>query len=247
MIYNYLEGHTAELIRSLIREEIKSKSSFIFIPIRDIPSGEIQSIDNLFYYSKGENKYLMFAYLKKYNINEYGSPRYHTCICETREFYTGFVFASHMPVEILNTEDHEYYTLYLPLCKNCRRKLITFAWRLNNGNASWEEFLLNKAANGELADDRKRADGYSVYWEQISYAYRNLHKFKCEKCQVDLSRHDNQYYLEVHHKDHNKMNNAKENLECLCVECHARADAGHVRNYSFGSNRLKLLAYRNRI
>jgi hypothetical protein len=246
MIYNYLEGHTAKLIQSLFREEIKTKSSFIFEPVRDINSHEIQSIDNLFYYFKGGNKYLMFAYLKNYNINKYGSPKYHTCICETREIYSGFVFASHMPVEIQNTEDYKYHNLYLPLCNNCRIILMTFAWELNNGNVSWEEFLLMKAGNGELADDHQRANGYSVYWKQISYAYRNLHKFKCEKCGVDLSRHDYQYYLEVHHKDHNKMNNAKENLQCLCVKCHSRVDAAHERNYSFGTNLLKLHAFRNR-
>lgn len=51
-------------------------------------------------------------------------------------------------------------------------------------------------------------------------AYRNIYKeihkdIKCELC-------GSTKYLCIHHLDHNRHNNALENLQCLCKSCHQK-------------------------
>lgn len=63
------------------------------------------------------------------------------------------------------------------------------------------------------------ADEYTVNWENISRGYRESANWRCEQCHVSLR--DKREYLHVHHKDGNKNNNIRENLQALCIACHA--------------------------
>ncbi len=63
------------------------------------------------------------------------------------------------------------------------------------------------------------ADEYTANWENISRRYREITNWRCEKCHVSL--HDKREYLHVHHKDGNKNNNGRDNLQALCIDCHA--------------------------
>ena len=44
--------------------------------------------------------------------------------------------------------------------------------------------------------------------------------------------------MHTHHKNGNKLINRKENLECLCVLCHANTDENHKQN--FDKNRMQI-------
>lgn len=63
------------------------------------------------------------------------------------------------------------------------------------------------------------ADDYTVNWDSISRRYRESKHWRCEKCHVSL--HENREFLHVHHRDGNKNNNYSENLQALCIACHA--------------------------
>ena len=52
---------------------------------------------------------------------------------------------------------------------------------------------------------------------------------KCNRCGID-SWLDQPISLELEHKDGNNRNNARENLECLCPNCHSLTDTWRGRN-----------------
>lgn len=67
-----------------------------------------------------------------------------------------------------------------------------------------------------------------------------MEEWTCSKCGILLNSKENHYYLEVHHKDRDKMNNNSENLESLCVLCHADE---HQKNFSIGLNKVKVIDF----
>src|SRR5690606_35659200 len=60
-------------------------------------------------------------------------------------------------------------------------------------------------------------DGSYTY-ETIRHEIRTSRKF-CERCNHDLEN-ATRYMWVVHHKDHDRFNNAECNLELLCKRCH---------------------------
>ena len=53
--------------------------------------------------------------------------------------------------------------------------------------------------------------------------------YKCNKCMLTTWL-DAPISLELDHKDGNKKNNKRENLECLCPNCHAQTPTWRGRN-----------------
>ena len=53
--------------------------------------------------------------------------------------------------------------------------------------------------------------------------------YKCLKCENSMWL-DIQILLEIHHKDGNKYNNKRENLEGICPNCHCQTDNWKFRN-----------------
>lgn len=60
---------------------------------------------------------------------------------------------------------------------------------------------------------------------------------KCNKCNIDewLNK---PIILELEHKDGNHHNNKRENLECLCPNCHSQTDTWRGRNQKRKQNRI---------
>ncbi len=53
---------------------------------------------------------------------------------------------------------------------------------------------------------------YNAEFKMMAKRLREIHP-QCEQC-------GNDNYLMVHHKDKDKLNNAEDNLEVLCFDCH---------------------------
>ncbi|MCR8666221.1 HNH endonuclease [Aestuariibaculum sp. M13] len=231
MLYDFYNGKAASYLKKITKSAIKKTSKYRFEPITNIVYGNIKKMDKRFFYSEGEDTYLMFAYKNRYSTVQYGLPRYHVCQCKTREEYSGYIYSNAMPVEIYCKDQKK--TLEdkksLPLCANCvsasQRALYAF---LAKGKP-WFEYVLEYAnSDNEMAKKTKR-DGYVKMWKQISEAYRERTGFHCESCRLNLR--EEKYYLEVHHGDYNKTNNAIENLSALCVLCHATVDETHLSKF----------------
>jgi 5-methylcytosine-specific restriction endonuclease McrA len=58
-----------------------------------------------------------------------------------------------------------------------------------------------------------------VGYHGLSWRARKHLKANCEACGSD-------YMLAAHHRDHNRENNTPENIQTLCVKCHARLHHG---------------------
>jgi 5-methylcytosine-specific restriction endonuclease McrA len=72
---------------------------------------------------------------------------------------------------------------------------------------------------------------YTRDWATVSRKYKDSRGWRCEGCGVYCggSKGDRRL-LHVHHRDLNPQNNARSNLDALCVVCHSeRAGAGHRR------------------
>lgn len=79
--------------------------------------------------------------------------------------------------------------------------------------------------------DTAPLDTYSDDFETISRTVRNDSGWHCRRCGVDLSAREKQKWLHTHHKNGEKHDNRKENLEALCIGCHAKEpNHGHIKN-----------------
>ncbi|MEI6336095.1 MAG: DUF413 domain-containing protein [Methylococcaceae bacterium] len=66
--------------------------------------------------------------------------------------------------------------------------------------------------------------GYSPNWKTFSRLTRIERGWKCDRCKINLS--DYGELLHIHHKNRIRNDNKGNNLETLCILCHAQCD-GH--------------------
>lgn len=116
----------------------------------------------------------------------------------------------------------------LYVCKNCLNKLnykgygrTTYKQKLEiYNNFNWQEFFAQYNSNISTLPPNVGQDkqGYSKDWDKISQNFRLYKNWRCEQCQVDLSKHP--HLLDVHHVNGVKQDNAYYNLKALCKLCH---------------------------
>ena len=73
---------------------------------------------------------------------------------------------------------------------------------------------------------------YDREYQRKSKQLKQLNNYKCSACDIDLnSSLSHRRLLHCHHKDGNDRNQAKRNLQLLCVDCHAKI--GNNKNPGF--------------
>ena len=98
--------------------------------------------------------------------------------------------------------------------------------------------ILKEARDATDSNEEVDIFGYTKNWEMISKAYRELHNYTCERCGLHIENSFDQQYIHVHHRNGNKADNQRENLECLCLRCHASVDKNHQARLTTGANKI---------
>lgn len=193
------------------------------------------------------SKQKIFLYKRNYHLRSYGKPRFHIRKCQTLQ---SFIDSGTFKIEYMqgNTEEVHVYDMDdnnkdktikdLPLCKNCLRMAIE-----GYDNMTTSDFVeilkeANEASENDILDNEVDIFGYTKNWEQISKAYRETHNYTCERCGLHIDNPFEQYYIHVHHRNGNKVDNRTRNLECLCVRCHANVDTNHQMRLMTGANKI---------
>jgi hypothetical protein len=129
--------------------------------------------------------------------------------------------------------------IYLPKsCANCQETYTPtgpnsrFCSRTCKSKDSWQKERKRREDSGITMqsqggnygrtgkDHWAYRNGIGVFKKQLSPQIRLEVKF-CERCALDLSNAKNGFWV-VHHRDHNRSNNERDNLELLCKRCHQR-------------------------
>lgn len=70
---------------------------------------------------------------------------------------------------------------------------------------------------------------YTSDWHDVSWDYRRRQSWRCEICKKDYR--NNKRDLHTHHRNMQKGDNSKSNLQALCKDCHAKQHLGNPPFY----------------
>ena len=208
------EKRQLEFIERGTRLESVQEMTFSHEEIRELPNG-------ITVYEKNASSSFLFWYKNRPNPR-YGLPKYHVLKCRTMKSYGGFVAANSMPVSI--TLRNGTTSESLNLCKNCQSLVFKqgFFKTYLGKDKQWHDVVLTLVE--KLPPDQQvfSSDGYLSNWSQVSEAYRQSVDWCCENpvCRVDLSDPAHRKYLHTHHLRGTKRN-SRQDLEALCLLCHA--------------------------
>lgn len=226
---------------SLLDEESIRKLGTEGIDIDDFSQIKIEADRTLSF--KGKRVIVYIRDVKE--ISEQQSlPKYHLGYCTTLETMTQanrfnrYVIANRedgiFTINYINQTFRQDTNTRLNVCKNC---LDLLAWE--NYKKNLLQQIKNKIVeNFSLVDfftqypkdlisilptytvDTAPINDYSDDWGMISEGIKHERGYKCESCNLGLTG-TNRKYLHAHHKDGQKSNNSKHNIDLLCIYCHA--------------------------
>ncbi len=148
-----------------------------------------------------------------------------------------------------------------PKCRNPHEKSGIYCSRKCANSRVWsEQDKIRKSISAKSSDkvkaaNRNRSENskkkHQDTWNQkiLNASWKDLNSkkkrvlleqdFKCNRCGLN-SWLDQKLTLELEHKDGNSQNNDRENLECLCPNCHSLTETWRGRQ----SNRYKKISER---
>lgn len=212
---------------------------------KEFKAGNIRFEADGIFIDKNSREHQVYIFISEPWITKYGSyPKFHVRECQTiSSFLADGRFKNRYHVSSARVNDltdistgEIFKDEKLELCGYCKNMIDEEIYTTYD----FAELYVNSSANTDVRVDN---DGYVKDWKLISRNYRLSIKYKCESCGLESRSSVHRYYWEVDHKDGNKLNNETSNLECLCVRCHSQKDEIHIRNYSKGSNKVKVDAF----
>lgn len=215
------------------------------VSLREIQDGTLEiGLDGIFTTDDLGVRRQVFLYKREYYLKTADRPRFHVCKCRTIErFMEGddiptYRKANTTKVKVLNRNTgRDVWVSHLPLCKNCAYILGNYAYY---DSFAFVEVLKSAAPAEEEPKQQSYeidAHGYTRDWNEVSRRFREERNYTCEKCGVQVSRFETEY-MHVHHRNGDKANNRRSNLQCLCIKCHSEVDPTHVHNFSTRSKQI---------
>lgn len=127
----------------------------------------------------------------------------------------------------------------LNVCQNCLLKINYKGFNQSYSKKSKDEavelfdveeffrtYIVSLFTDNAVPIAQAQSNKYPSNWKSISKEARKFAGWQCSKCLIDLSHHHHHQFLDVHHIDRQKFNNASSNLSVLCIACHA-LEPGH--------------------
>lgn len=176
-----------------------------------------------------------YMYIKVADVEQYDFPKFHISNCQTitqqqrQNMFHGHYYWSNS--NIVDVQQRGTTTIHkdviLNLCGNCRNAARITDYKNTQGFFD----LLDIQDNGPINDAELDMFGYVKDWQQISKKFRIENEFTCDNCTIKIENKFDQRYIQVHHRNGNKLNNKRENLQCLCTLCHSNIDERHTINF----------------
>lgn len=198
-----------------------------------VREGKIKFSEDGIYLTHEGKEWKGYMYMPTYYVEKYNSfPRFHLTRCDTIEklFSGGFgslyKWSNNELNDIIDKDTNEIHKdQKLQLCSYCQEAII--------GITDTEDFFktLETEETQEILDVQVDIFGYTLDWEKISRAYRKEKDYTCERCGIKIETSYDKRFIHTHHKNGNKLINRKDNLECLCILCHANTDERHEQNF----------------
>lgn len=192
-----------------------------------------------------------YMYHKFPNIALYGLPKFHITECstiiqqkESGRFDNNYFWQNTNTVTLTDRSNQEVHLdVSLALCNNCRTQSRVL---YRNTEQFFETIgVMMEDSEMEIEVDIMGYPIRPINWTEVSKAYREMKNYTCENanCGIVISESTDKRFIHVHHKDGNKINCAIENLECLCVCCHAHKDEQHLENFQKARMQIELKAF----
>ena len=209
---------------------------------KEFKAGNIRFESDGIYIDSDKGEHQVYIFISEPYLTRYDSwPKFHVRECTTiTRFIAEGKFNKRYHVSNSKTNDltdidtkEVYEDQELSLCGYCSKMINEEMYTTSD----FAEIYVDSTSNVDVRVDN---DGYVKDWRLISNKYRFDNGYRCEECDLSPKSTLHRYYWEVDHVDGNKLNNDPSNLRCLCVGCHSKKDAIHIRNYSQGANLKKL-------
>lgn len=199
-------------------------------------AGNVEFREDSIYLNIDGQEYKGYMYLKYPDVVRFGFPKFHITNCQTvlgqrarGQFDGRYFWHNSNKVTIEDRANGNIYEdINLSLCGYCRNQSSITEYSDTQGF-----FSVLDQQEQEYINEKIEVDifGYTLDWQQISREFRKEKDYTCESCGIQIDEPSDRRFIHVHHRNGNKLNNRRNNLECLCVLCHANKDATHEHNF----------------
>lgn len=172
-----------------------------------------------------------------------GEYKFHICNCSTIETYISnkrfdrYVVSTRTDgkflVNVVNSVSNEYVEKgvirELKVCKNCLMRLsYKHYFSHKNDTQIYSSFNLKEffelykkkfTTIPKYTDATAPPNLYDSGATLLNDKIKTYYNWECQNCGINLINHKK--YLNIHHINGIKSDNRPENLECLCIKCHA--------------------------